>query len=353
MNNISIVCSKISDCATSVSNNISNNAHYYKKKILAISFVWIMAMVSFYMFTGYCSYDKGGILVGTIQNWIIDIFGGGVVSDVKKLTYIEFDSATNTFNVGGFVISSLGSLISAMYKIFRNLGYMLLIVYLLIGLMEDISFNQMYIEKMVKKFIFFCLGLALIANSMDLIYFIANIGSAVINKIGDVASSKIPSYDALCQEVYDNCNTAKKATGTISKLTAGVADLANSLGYILQLFIPFIIAKISGVLVNFACWSRFIEILIMAIISPLAFADISKADGNHSNAMRAVKNVIALSLSGAMMLLICVICNQIQGALVTNADFTTSIWNCVLVAMVQMGLVQRANTIVKQGLGMS
>ena len=91
----------------------------------------------------------------------------------------------------------------------------------------------------------------------------------------------------------------------------------------------------------------------MAIISPLAFADISKGSGDRSNAMRAVKNVITLSLSGAIILLICIVCNQIQGSLITEADFGTSIWNCVLISVVQMGLVHRANDIVKQGLGMA
>lgn len=182
---------------------------------------------------------------------------------------------------------------------------------------------------------------------------IANIGSAVVGRVSAVATSNMPNYDALCQEIYDNCSSAKKATGTIDWLKSTASDFVNGVGYILQLFIPWIASMIAGVIVKFVCWSRFIEILILAIISPLSFADISKGSSEHSNALRAIKNMIALSLSGAMILLICIICNQIQGALITEADFTTSVWNCVMVALVQMGLVSRANEVVKQGLGMA
>lgn len=343
----------LSGHAAAIRENITNNIHFYKKGIGTAIFVYFILMFSLAAFTGYCSYTQGEGLVGFIQNWIIDIFGGDVISDVRGLTYIEFNSATNTFTVGGIALNTIGGLISGIYNVFKNLGYMLLITYLLIGLMEDISFNQLYMEKMVKKVMFFCIGLALISKSMDLVYFIANIGSGLVNKISTVAIQNMPSYDALCQEVYDKCTTAESAEGIKDKLLANIADFTNQVGYILQLFIPWLISKVAYIIVQFTCWSRFLEVLIMAIMSPLSFADISKGSGDRSNAMRAVKNVIALSLSGAMILLICIICNQIQGSLITAADFGTSIWNCVLISVVQMGLVHRANDIVKQGLGMA
>lgn len=343
----------LSGHTAAIGRNITNNIHFYKKGIVFAIFAYFILLFGIIAFTGFCSYTEGKGLVKFIQNWIIDIFGGSVIDDVRGLTYIEFNSSTNTFNVGGIAISTLGTIISSIYKVFKNLGYMLLIAYLLIGLMEDISFNQLYAEKMVKKIMFFCIGLAVIAKSMDLVYFIANIGSGLVNKISTVAIQNMPSYDTLCQEVYDKCTTADSATGIKNKLFAVVADFTNEIGYILQLFIPWLVSKIAYIIVQFTCWSRFLEVLIIAIISPVSFADISKGNGDHSNAMRAVKNVIALSLSGAMILLICIICNQIQGSLITTADFGTSIWNCVLISVVQMGLVHRANDIVKQGLGMA
>lgn len=343
----------LSEHAVNVRTNISNNIQFYKKGIVTAIFVYFILMFGLAAFTGFCSYTEGTGLVKFIQNWIIDIFGGNVIDDVRGLTYIEFNSATNAFSVGGIAINTLGGLISSVYNVFKNLGYMLLIAYLLVGLMEDISFNQLYMEKMVKKMVFFCIGLALISKSMDLMYAIANIGAGLVNKISAVAIQNMPNYDSLCQEVYDKCTTAESASGIKDKLLFSIADFTNQVGYILQLFIPWLVSKIAYIIVQFTCWSRFMEILIMAIMSPISFADISKGSGEHSNAMRAVKNVIAISFSGAMILLICIICNQIQGSLVTTADFGTSIWNCVLISVVQMGLVHRANEIVKQGLGMS
>lgn len=353
MTAVSVSRRSLSGCMTAVRENVYNNIQFYKRKMTSALVIYFVVLTALVAFSGFCSYTEGTGLVKIIQNWIIDIFGGGMIEDVRKLTYIEFDSAINSFSIGGISLTSLGGLIKKIYKIFKNLGYMMLVIYLCIGLMEDYQFNQAYMEKMVKKGIFFCIGLALIANAMDLVYFIANIGSAIVNKISSVATSNLPSYDALCQEVYDKCTTAEKADGAIDWLKASVSDIMNAIGYVLQLFIPWLASWIAYVIVKVVCWSRFIEILLLGIISPLSFADISKASGDRSNAMRAVKNMIALSLSGAMILLICIICNQIQGALITTADFGTSIWNCVVVAFVQMGLVQRANDIVKQGLGMA
>ena len=354
MTAVSVANRSLSARAKTVRENIYNNAKFYKQKIISMLFIYFLVMIFLVSFTGFCSYTKGdGIFVGTLQKWVVDIFGGNVINDVKKLTYIEFDSVINSFSVGGIALTSLGGMIKGIHRIFKNLGYMLLIGYLALSLMDDFSFNQVYIEKMIKKAIFFCVGIVLINKSMELVYAIANIGSAVVGKVSAVAISNMPNYDALCQEIYDNCSSAKKATGTIDWLKSTASDLVNGVGYILQLFIPWIASMIAGVIVKFVCWSRFIEILILAIISPLSFADISKGSSEHSNALRAIKNMIALSLSGAMILLICIICNQIQGALITEADFTTSVWNCVMVALVQMGLVSRANEVIKQGLGMA
>lgn len=345
--------STLSKHVASVRNNIGNNIQFYKGRIVTMLFVYMVLMFCLSAFVGFCAYNRGDGLVGFIQGWIIDIFGGSVIEEVRGLTYIEFNSASNTFSVGSVTINTLGSLITSIHRIFKNLGYMLLIGYLLIGLMEDLSFNQMYAEKMVKKMMFFCIGLALVANSMDVVYFIANIGASIVNQVGAVAVENMPNYDALCQEVYDKCTTAEDATGIKDKLLANIKDYANQIGYILQLFIPWLVSKVAYIMVQFVCWSRFLEILLMGIMSPLSFADITKGGGDHSSTMRAIKNVIALSVSGAMILLICIVCNQIQGSLIQTANFGTSIWNCVLISVVQMGMVHRANDIVKQGLGMA
>lgn len=333
--------------------NVYNNAQFYKKRITSLLMVYIVVFAILTMFAAFCSYTEGDGLTGLAQGYIVDIFGEGSVEDIRNLTHIDFNSSTFAFTVGSNTFGALGGILKNIYNIFKNLGYMLLIGNLLLGLMEDFSLNQVYIEKMIKKGIFFCIGIALIAKSVDIVFAITNIGSAVASKIGDVTAANMPSCDALCQEVYDKCNTAKDAGGILKWVKAMAEDTINGLSYVLQLFIPWVLSKIARLIISVTCWSRVIEILLMALVAPLAFSDISKANGEHSNAMRAVKNIFALSLSGAMILLICIVCTQIQGTLVTTADFKDSLYNCVIVGLVQMGLIKRANDIVKQGLGMA
>ena len=96
----------------------------------------------------------------------------------------------------------------------------------------------------------------------------------------------------------------------------------------------------------------------MAIVSPLTVCDISSGAGMNSNAVRGVKNVLALALSGAVIMLAVFICQQIQfGILSANvldeASFMSCVWKEIVVSVVEVGLVVKAPNIAKMVLGMA
>ncbi|MCI7131411.1 MAG: hypothetical protein MSA09_12855, partial [Lachnospiraceae bacterium] len=288
-----------------------------------------------------------------------DIFDLSGMEELQNLLVIDFSGTT--LKAGDITFTSLTGIIRTMHKTFQNLGVILLIIFFGVGILESISFQQMYIEKMVKQFMFFCIGIVLVSKSMELVFGIGNVFSALIQKI--VNNAAVNSVDMasdilnLKMAIYDECNVSSGA-GLKASVTDAVSNMATSISYLIQLFIPSLIARLSGVVVSVMCWSRFIELTIMAIVSPLTVCDISSGAGMNSNAVRGVKNVLALALSGAVIMLAVFICQQIQyGILSENilsgANFMDCIWKEIVVAVVEVGLVVKAPNIAKMVLGMA
>lgn len=331
---------------------------YYRRQIA----VFIISVFLLSCMAAFCASEadvKGATgMVKTIYGLIDDIFDISRMKDISDLLVIDFSGST--LKAGGITFTNLTGVINTMYKTFQNLGVIMLIIFFGVGVLESISFQQMYIEKMVKKFIFLCIGIVLVSKSMDLVFGTANVFSALIRKIVDNASVSNADMSSgimtLKKAIYDDCNVSS-GSGLKAAITDAVTNMATSVSYLIQLFIPSLIAKISNIVVSVMCWSRFIELTIMAIVSPLTVCDISTGAGMNSNAVRGVKNVMALALSGAVIMLAVFICQQIQyGILSANVmngkNFMSCVWKEIVVAIVEVGLVVKAPGIAKQILGM-
>lgn len=331
---------------------------YYRKQIFFCLFI---GMLLFPM-AAFCAtaedVNGAGGMTKTIFNMIDDIFDIAAMEDLENLLVVDYHNGT--LKAGGITFSSLTPVVSAMHRTFQNLGVMFLIVFFGVGMVEGISFNQMYAEKMVRQFVFLCVGIALISHSMDLVYGIGNIFSAVIQRIVDSADAASVDMASgimdLKKAIYDDCNVST-GKGFKAAIADSITNLSASVGYLIQLFIPSLISKLASLVVSVMCWSRFIELTIMAVVSPLTVCDISSGAGMNSNAVRGIKNVAALGLSGAVIILSVFICQQIQyGILSANVldgtGFMSCVWKEIVVGIVEVGLVVKAPNLARQILGM-
>lgn len=331
---------------------------YYRKQILFCLFVGMLLfpMAAFCATAEDVAGAKG--MTKTIFNMIDDIFDIAAMEDLEDLLVVDYHDGT--LKAGGITFSSLAPVVSAMHRTFQNLGVMLLIVFFGVGIVESISFSQMYVEKMVRQFVFLCIGIVLISHSMDLVYGIGNIFSALIQRIVDHAD--VVSVDMssgimdLKMAIYDDCNMSS-GKGFKAAIADSITNLSASVSYLIQLFIPSLISKLASLVVSVMCWSRFIELTIMAVISPLTVCDISSGAGMNSGAVRGIRSVAALGLSGAVIMLSVFICQQIQyGILSANVldgvGFMSCVWKEIVVGIVEVGLVVKAPNIAKQVLGM-
>lgn len=328
-----------------------------KKRIACLLFLVFLL----FSMRAYCAteeeVDAAGGLLGAVFGMVDDIFGLSGLADLKELLVIEFGSGS--LRAGGITFLGLPAVITSMHRIFQNLGVMMLIVFFGVGLLEGFSLQQMYVEKLVRQFVFLCIGIVLIAHSMEFVYGVGNVFSALIGAIVENADASRADMAgdilALKMAIYDDCN-ASTGSGLKAVLSDSVSNLAASVGYLVQLFIPSLIGRLSNVAVFVMCWSRFIELTLLAVASPLMVCDIATGDGRNTGAYRGAKHVLALGLSGALMMLAVFICQQLEyGILSANtldsARFLPCVWKEAVVAVVQVGVVSRAPVMARQMLG--
>lgn len=336
---------------------------YHFKKIVIVSFLlgfslWLIV----YCDVTQAQIDAAGGLAGVVFSWIDEIFGVASLDKAKELLNVTFQNGI--IEAGGYTFTSLSGVLTKASKVFKNLAVMMLFAFFGVRFMEGVTMqSQMIAEQIVRKFVFLILGIVLIGNAIDLTFGIANIFTVVSDKM---LSS--PSIDrdvsaqifALKQSMYidmglDETSDVPIVGGIIDAMKPYTAPLK----YVLEMLIPYLLAKLANVIVSVVCWTRFVQVLIMAVVSPLTVCDI----GDHpsqSAAMRGVKNIIALALSGPMILLSMFICREIQLQIMTSAtvsltasSYVGAIWSMSVIAIVQISLVTRANNLAKQAIGMS
>ena len=375
-----IIASKLNSISLKICRNIKDNVLFYKKRIIIMI---VFCFVSAFAVTTYGAYcENEGVIkyvnqedgkeyelsnfTKTIYGWIKNIYGirddgTTLLDEVGNILDVRYEASdTPKYYVNGQILEING--INTIYRIFMNIGVMLTIVYFCIGLIEELSFNQMYMEKVLKKFIFLIIAMMLVAKGMEIVYGAADIGTAVTKKVLDIANQE-PAFDidSILNDLGTQCQSADTIDGwknPFLEIGAKASDLATIVGFALSLIIPWAITMACTVIVQFTCWSRFFELTLMGLISPISFSDVSRGNPMQSNAMRAFKNLIAISMTGAIILLIVYLCNAISGQImvenvINTNNLTNTCWNNVMISVVQAGMIKRSTELTKQALGMA
>lgn len=306
--------------------------------------------------------ENPGSMTKTVLGWIEDIMGTETLESVNSMVAVETNFEQDTMEIGGITLSGISVGVKEINGLMIIAATMIAVICFLIGLERKFIHQPYTPEILVKQFIILGIALVCIGKSLWLCQQISNFGSgmatAVIEKISQTTNNS-SAVDHIKALIYADCE-AKVSGGMIKKISIIFGNISSQMGYIVQLLIPWVIMKVVSVVISFICWGRAIEILILATLSPIAFADILSERGQAAGE-KFIRNFIALSLQGVVIILVMYFCSQIHLGIITNsfsssmsvATFSKDVYKIIVIGLVEVGMCTKSLSITKEVVGLA
>ena len=335
--------------------------YYYRQIIICLILAAGLFMSRSYALTDEQIEDSGWIK--PLYTWVDDIVGTEAAEQAVDSVTVAFDE--NGVTLGDVTIDGVGSVISKINDVSLALAVIFLGMTFLISLL-NMREQDIVEEEVFKRLVFLGIGIVLCVYAKTICMGIANIGSGVAQILANIspASNGNTLGDEIKDYIYEQTHVTSTGSGWWDKLQNGVGNIGRGIGFYLQLFIPWLIMKVVGIIISVICWARAIEILILAAFSPLAFADIIEPNNlSSSPGVRFVKSFFVLSLAGAFIVTVIIMCQSISASLLAAqipdvyndeaVTFAAATWKLVTVGLAEVGLVMRANQLAKTVLGLN
>lgn len=230
------------------------------------------------------------------------LFTKGGISDNKALFLLDTRSG---------IFGGVWTVITGVYNVMAPLGYLLVILYLVLDIIDHTTRENLNMEFLIKITIKLFLGILIISNGMTLIETALNFSNSLINMISGGTGGG-GADTAIKKALYDSI---KKA------------NMFSALSMILSFLIPYLLSSVSLVVIFFMVYSRYIEIAARAVFAPIGMASIydGGVSGMNSSGIKYFKKFVACLLQGATMVGILVIGDTISAMAITaTADVTSS-----------------------------
>lgn len=334
----------------------------------------------------------------------LDMLGSLITPDNELVDMLTITINGNTLKVGSYSMQ-LGTIITSVNDICRNVAIMLLVTTFCISLAQGFIDGTNYDEIIMKKLIVFGMAIACIFSAQKVCTELANFGTDIVKEINasvtndavgyavaipttgkNAGSPAYIDYDPENGEsftnndlfVYKTLTTDGEKSDTIGDfqqeiinhtswyaegtVLPDIGEIGRKIGaeiqgakYVLELAIPYFMSWVTNILVKGIIWVRAIELILMIAFSPLAFIAIN----GHSpieSIMRFMKQFFALCIQGAIILVTVYVCNVIRSSVLAagfsaaadNGAITAMIDICVIM-FVQAGIIARSKSIA-QGL---
>lgn len=274
---------------------------YHHKKIYIISALLISALALF-MFRVWAE-PEDNILVKTAIGMLESIADNSQYDTISNL--LEVSVTDGGSSIGGHEIGGLSEIVSSLNNSCQSLATMIIVITFGIGLFNSMVTQTVSMELVVKKFLVLVACIFLVTEAMNISFAICGLGNTLSNKIAassatvnDISSFKATMLEA-CSQEPDKVWYSKIVTWCSNNVT-------TPLSFILVLFPPYIIQKITWILVKVVCISRGIEVVVLCALSPLACCMVHEGTNSFGNgsATRLFKNIGAVALQGAIIILI-------------------------------------------------
>lgn len=331
--------------------------------------------------TGDYSANREG-LGETVVSMYKEIYTGGAIEDLSQKLSISVDDSGLT--VGNQKLE-VGNIFTNVNDILVEVAISVFMILWVSSMMTAFINQQNYTELIIKKFIVLGVGIFLICKANYLCQELCNIGSALVTEISSGVTESMDDgsgqVDALWDQLNDVAGYAADVAetevdedaGLLSKLGAYLGNmfttafsrfgrmmkvkLANPLKYMVVLLLPWIGVKISKAICSVFVYTRAVEIAVLCALSPIPFALITNEPFGNGAGARFLKNVAAVSIQGAVMMMIFLVCNAmvsgLAGGEVTIEALSTGTMSVLAVYFAEIGLLMKSLSMSQKVLGLA
>ena len=295
------------------------------------------------------------------------VFSSDAEDNMSSALQVGTDSWTSSTSFPDVVFRdhsfpALTKVLKAVNDALKTFSLVLACIMFFVGLMSAALQQQAYEEVIFKRLVTLMVTIGMIAFSAMLVLNISNIGTGIMNMI----SNKLNSEEMLKnnEETMLNLETQICVQCYTDNGNHWYNDIFDPLitamclvGYNAMLVPAWLGSCVAFVVVSVICYGRAVEIYIMAAMAPLAVCDISGGQGmGMTNTSRFIKNVCAISLQGAIIVLSMFICKSIQIGILadmngTFSDYWATSWSLVVMCFVQIGLASKSLKVSKDIIG--
>lgn len=280
-------------------------------------------------------------------------FDEGLVRFIVGAT--SSDTVMGFINTGFDVERVTGGLTGAL----KSYGCTICAILWLSSLLTAYINQQAYAEVLLKRILVLGISIFLIYYSDTICQYIADIGTDLANELAATATDNIPDraeeiitamHDAADNEAdiaedeemedIDGIEAdkdgaginvlkgfSKALKGLFSKLLSGFRrKITVPLTFLVALLIPALASAVGYIMIMIACYSRGVEIAILKVLSPIPMSIIANEPLGSGPGARFLKNIGALSIQGAVLIVISVVCTALVGTSIQDlaSDLTPS-----------------------------
>lgn len=288
-----------------------------------------------------------------IFNTLVMLFGNGLLNDIAD--FLETINSATTTAINGSVISDA-------IGIFKGLGTSLVILFFLIELLNEAQRDMVTFERLIVMMIRLLAVTVIIINLEAIVLGIEQLSVSIFSAVRNMANGSTSSFSIFGQDAASGYQYSEVEDDLKKGLKAGIKE---SLMVILQLFIPWIISRLSFVVAYVIAVGRSIELIVRAIFSPIGVAQLFE-DGTRSSGMRYLKKFAACALQLSVIAIILYASNALNNSLVAtfgegymtlNADniidvlTSSTLWTMSAIQLAVIGIILKAQGICNDILG--
>lgn len=220
-----------------------------------------------------------------------------------------FANVYETLNINWFSGSEAMTVVQGIHGVVQPVALMLMFIYFMITVVDKMSSDTFTWEQLWRQMAMLLASKYLIDHGFEILQLLNNIGVAMLGLVGGNASSAIENTIDAATLIEG----FKESYGVSNAIMGFLVEILM----VLFLLFPWIFSWVMPLCVNVVCYSRVIEIYARAAFAPIAISDFFHS-GLQGGGWRFLKNFLAVSLQGAMILTISVIYSSLFAVIAIN-----------------------------------